>query len=173
MGTRADFYVGRGEQAEWLGSVAWDGYPDNDDYDAVFASADERAFRSAVGALLASRDDGTMPEHGWPWPWEDSHATDWAYAFDGGLIYTSSFGQPWIEVGAFLALDDDQKEAWGNDPAPDDQKPTFPNMKGKQNTTLGRRSGVMVLGRAPDGSLTTNEDKDERDEPNLPKPGDI
>ena len=27
MGTRADFYVGRGESAEWLGSVAWDGNP--------------------------------------------------------------------------------------------------------------------------------------------------
>jgi hypothetical protein len=28
MGTRADFYVGRGETAEYLGSIAWDGYPD-------------------------------------------------------------------------------------------------------------------------------------------------
>jgi hypothetical protein len=27
MGTRADFYIGRGTEAEWLGSVAWDGYP--------------------------------------------------------------------------------------------------------------------------------------------------
>jgi hypothetical protein len=27
MGTRADFYVGRGETAEWLGSIAWDGNP--------------------------------------------------------------------------------------------------------------------------------------------------
>jgi hypothetical protein len=27
MGTRADFYVGRGPDAEWLGSVAMDGYP--------------------------------------------------------------------------------------------------------------------------------------------------
>jgi len=26
MGTRADFYVGMGKDAEWLGSVAWDGY---------------------------------------------------------------------------------------------------------------------------------------------------
>lgn len=27
MGTRADFYIGRGENAEWLGSIAWDGDP--------------------------------------------------------------------------------------------------------------------------------------------------
>ena len=26
MGTRADFYLGEGSAAEWLGSVAWDGY---------------------------------------------------------------------------------------------------------------------------------------------------
>lgn len=25
MGTRADFYSGRGKTAEWLGSIAWDG----------------------------------------------------------------------------------------------------------------------------------------------------
>ena len=28
MGTRADFYIGRGATAEWIGSIAWDGYPD-------------------------------------------------------------------------------------------------------------------------------------------------
>lgn len=28
MGTIADFYVGRGPKAEWIGSIAWDGYPD-------------------------------------------------------------------------------------------------------------------------------------------------
>lgn len=28
MGTRADFYVGTGANAEWLGSIAYDGHPD-------------------------------------------------------------------------------------------------------------------------------------------------
>ena len=28
MGTRADFYVGKGKDSEWLGSIAWDWYPD-------------------------------------------------------------------------------------------------------------------------------------------------
>jgi len=28
MGTRADFYVGIGPEAEWVGSIAYDGYPD-------------------------------------------------------------------------------------------------------------------------------------------------
>ena len=27
MDERADFYVGRGEDAEWLGSITWNGYP--------------------------------------------------------------------------------------------------------------------------------------------------
>lgn len=41
MGTRADFYVGRGESAEWLGSIAWDGYPSGIDYQDVLRPADE------------------------------------------------------------------------------------------------------------------------------------
>jgi hypothetical protein len=28
MGTRADFYIGCGRDSEWIGSIAWDGYPD-------------------------------------------------------------------------------------------------------------------------------------------------
>lgn len=31
MSTRADFYVGRGAEAEWIGSISWDGYPDGVD----------------------------------------------------------------------------------------------------------------------------------------------
>jgi len=71
MGTRADFYVGRGKTAEWLGSIAWDGYPAGlwPNKDTATAKADipktpviaataEEAYRKAVDELLASR---TMP----------------------------------------------------------------------------------------------------------------
>lgn len=52
MGTRADFYIGRGPDAEWLGSVAWDGYEwDAEDSDLMTAkTADE--FRAAVAAIV-------------------------------------------------------------------------------------------------------------------------
>ena len=167
MGTRADFYVGRGANAEWLGSVAWDGYPDNDDYDLIFASAEERPFRLSVNELLGRRDDGTMPEHGWPWPWEDSTTTDWAYTFDGGEIYASYFGAPWVPVSQYLQFNDEQQEAY-RDSAPADGGIEHPNMKAVQDVNFGRRSGVTIMGVSAQG-LEVQDDKSELDERDFPE----
>ena len=94
MGTRADFYVGRGVEAEWLGSTAWDGYPSG--VEVVIAKGGNEVlyptqnhWRTAVGDHLVSRNDGTLPKDGWPWPWDDSRTTDFAYAWDDGVIYVS------------------------------------------------------------------------------------
>ena len=98
MGTRADFYVGRGKDAEWVGSYAFDGHPASL-AETILAATTEEEFRSAIVAELAGRDDATAPERGWPWPWEDSNTTDYAYAFDGKLFGSSS-GHPWFEGDA-------------------------------------------------------------------------
>lgn len=134
MGTRADFYVGRGESAEWIGSIALDGYPSGLKKYKLFGADSEDAFRNAVEELLAAREDATRPEQGWPWPWETSHTTDYAYAFDDGEVHASNFGHSWF--------DPRQKE-----PDNEEQAKTaiFPNMKDRQNVTLGKRSGVMVF----------------------------
>ena len=170
MGTRADFYIGRGKDAEWLGSVAGDGNPEGGDdhgtYAEVFDAGDEKAFRTKVGEVLARRDDGTMPEHGWPWPWEDSCTTDWAYAIDEGVVYASAFGAPWIEVAKYLELDEAGQEAYGES-VPKDGGIEHPNMKDRQDVTLGRRSGIMVVG-VEDGEIKINDDKREQDERNPP-----
>lgn len=86
MGTRADFYVGSGPQAEWLGSVAWDGYQWAEDDNPLASSRTEEAFREAVAQVLTSRKDATLPVHGWPWPWDDSSITDYAYYFAEGKV---------------------------------------------------------------------------------------
>lgn len=139
MGTRADFYVGRGKDAEWLGSVAWDGYPTGfDDNQALFDATTEEEYRAAVAAELDGREDATKPEDGWPWPWDDSNTTDYAYAFDGGKVYGSSFGGSWFD--AANARDDDGDEEDGGEPA------VFPNMKDRQNVTFGARSGIIIVG---------------------------
>lgn len=164
MGTRADFYVGRGADAEWVGSVAFDGYPDNGDYTFIWASADERDFRGAVGAVIAARDDGTFPEHGWPWPWEDSHTTDWAYAFDGGAVWASAFGRPWIKVADYLALDADGRGAYEERPDGAGEAPVFPDMTAVQKVNFGRRSGVTRINFAADGRVEVVDDKSELDE---------
>jgi len=131
MGTRADFYVGRGESAEWLGSVAYDGM---DLAAPIKAAADEGAYRIAVAAELAQRDDATLPAQGWPWPWEDSRTTDYAYAWDDGQVWACAFGRVWWPA---------------KDERPDDCGPktaVFPNMKDRQRVTFGPRSGVLVVG---------------------------
>ena len=128
MGTRADFYVGTGENAEWLGSIAFDGYridemkePSKDDDStacwAIKTATDENAYREAVAKLLKVNDDATFPDDGWPWPWDDSHTTDYAYAF----VDCACKAFPWGK-GA-----------------------EWPNMKDRQNVTLGKRSGMIIV----------------------------
>ena len=137
MGTRADFYIGRGENAEWLGSIAWDGYPEGLPEHLLRVDKPEN-FREAVEQFIAGRDDGTKPQDGWPWPWNDSQTTDYAYAFDEGKVFASCFGHEWYDPTA--EVDEDADEASGGKVA------VFPNMKERQNVTLGKRSGVMVFG---------------------------
>jgi len=162
MGTRADFYIGRGKNAEWIGSTAWDGSPsgmedgcfyENGNVEsreakegeptygmpAFFEVGSEEEFRHMVTAHIEKRSDGTKPSDGWPWPWEDSGTTDYAYAWDGDRVYISSFGRAWEDKKQY---DDPDQEA------PDDLPKTavFPNMEDRQNVTLGARSGVILVG---------------------------
>lgn len=131
MGTRADFYIGTGPDAEWLGSIALDGYridemkkkdshstADNAACWAIKSAKNEVDYREAVLSLLKINDDATLPADGWPWPWEDSHTTDYAYAFVDGKCRPFPWG-----VGA----------AW-------------PNMKDRQSVAFGPRGGMIIIG---------------------------
>jgi hypothetical protein len=145
MGTRADFYIGRGKDAEWLGSIAWDGYPDGLTADSdkcaedlnkveLLAATDGAGFRDALTSFLATRDDATYPNQGWPWPWNDSRTTDYAYAFDGGKVWASSFGGEWFDP-LLPEPEDDEGE----------KVAVFPNMKQRKSLTLGKRSGLTTI----------------------------
>jgi hypothetical protein len=137
MGTRADFYIGRGEQAEWLGSVSYDDYPRGVIDDAKTA-ADAETFRVAVGNFIAGRDDGTTPEMGWPWPWENSQTTDYAYALDDGKVWASRFGGPW-----FVATADEPDDASGTY----QKSAVFPDMRDRKAVAQPgtARSGAMLF----------------------------
>lgn len=134
MGTRADFYVGRGKTAEWIGSVAWDGYPGGFDRQGLMGATDEAGFRAAVAAELASREDATTVDQGWPWPWNDSHTTDYAYAFDNGAVHGSAFGSAWFDPNEDEPEDLDSHAA------------EFPDMSASKNVTMGARSGGVIFG---------------------------
>lgn len=137
MGTRADFYVGRGPQAQWLGSIAYDGYPDGQP-ESVIGAASEDDFKTRVASLLATVDDATLPADGWPWPWNDSGTTDYAYAFDDGVVWASRFGGAWFKATEL---------------APEDVSGTtrkaavFPDMKVRKSVAEPgtMRSGVMAF----------------------------
>lgn len=163
MGTRADFYVSRGEDAEWLGSIAWDGYPSGvftdkigDDGCLPKVVVDEAHWRSEVEAWLKQRNDATFPEQGWPWPWDDSNTTDYAYTYDEGLVLGSCFGHQWFGVleGEPDEEAEEEDEKYQTDGHFDYKKweeahpkmAAFPNMKERKNVTYGSRSGIMVVG---------------------------
>ncbi len=95
MGTKADFYVGRGVAAEWLGSIRLDGYPEGLE-DQVLMCSTEQEFRAAVSTYIATRHDWLKPDDGWPWPWDDSLTTDYSYAFDNGRVWATQWGDFWF-----------------------------------------------------------------------------
>lgn len=144
MGTRADFYIGRGKKAEWLGSIAWDG---SDIPRKLRHAKTEADFRAALARFVKTRDDWTKPEDGWPWPWDDSTLTDEVWAFDGDRVWNAN-GYPvarWVDATVKqLRFDDDENalELWyAKQP-----KAIFPNMAKRKKVTTGTRSGLIVIG---------------------------
>jgi len=190
MGTRADFYIGRGKDAEWLGSIGNDGYPEGIS-SSIFICRTEEAFREAVKSFLDSRMvrdpkapsreetikkfgsplglpgfqfdpfapsmDATYPDQGWPWPWSDSNTTDFSYAFDDGQVWLTCFGHGWATktqhdefskvYEAWSSSDEDAEEPKPPWELEGNEKVEFPDMTGKQNVTLGPRSGLIILGK--------------------------
>jgi hypothetical protein len=130
MGTRADFYIGEGKEAKWMGSIAWDGYQwDNNDNELVRCKT-EGDFVKFMSSL-EERDDFTKPEQGWPWPWDDSKTTDYAYCFCDGEIRVFVSGRP-------VSKEDSDEEL--------SDKQDFPNMRSIGNVAFGNRSGMIIVG---------------------------
>ena len=97
MGSKADFYMGRGYEAIWIGSIAWDGLTEGLPM-PLRTSKDEEEYQNNVTQFLASRGDATLPDKGWPWSWTNSSNTNYAYAFDKGLVWVSCFGSSWFKA---------------------------------------------------------------------------
>lgn len=144
MGTRADFYAEpEPGKLAWLGSIAWDGYPSGVD-ESVLKATDAETYQTEVAKFL-KREDGTTPDEGWPWPWEDSRTTDYAYLFRDGKVFASSFGYDWFVV--------DLDKVNGGEPMTEDGDHAgskmadgiFPDMTDVQNVTYGKRSGLLIF----------------------------
>jgi hypothetical protein len=135
MGTRADFYVKKEKQLEWIASIAWDGYPNGIDK-PVLKSKTEKTFRSNLQRFLNKRTDVTYPKDGWPWPWNDSRITDYAYIFEKDKVQCSCFGS--------ILFDPLKTE-------PEDLEKVhpkfFPDMSKIKNVAMGNRFGIIISTR--------------------------
>lgn len=130
MGTRADFYIQEEKilkSTDWLGSIAWDGYPEGIDPEIINA-INATDFLVKFLTFVKDRKDFTPREYGWPWPWEDSLTTDYAYVFKDDKVDIYCFGHP---------NGDETEDA----PKVD----IFPNMKHIQNIQSGDKSGLIVI----------------------------
>lgn len=167
MGTRADFYIGRGPESKWIGSIAWDGYPDGMPPE-LFECTTESDFLSVLAGFL-EREDATIPDaHNWPWPWEDSHITDYTYAFDDARVWISNSGYAWKTLEEYTKEAEKQNAAYERSPEEGnklyesrrasrkhcsicnhdaDPSVVYPERGGKkQGDIFGPRSGVIVFG---------------------------
>jgi ABC-type glycerol-3-phosphate transport system substrate-binding protein len=149
MGTRADFYI-RNEKSEpkmeWLGSIAWDGY----EIDGVEKATTEEEFRTMLKKFFDERDDVTLPEDGWPWPWDDSRTTDYSWVFEKGKVWASQFG---------YSLYDPQNPP-EDEPHEDETKLSnfWPDMRERKNVRIGgKKSGTILVGLNADGSIKSVE----------------
>lgn len=142
MGTRADFYIGTGPTAEWIGSITYDGYPDGTPEWSLRAGS-EADFRERVEELF-SKVQSTWPSEGWPWPWEDSRTTDYAYAWCAdGCVRLSSYGRPWE------TLDEYKKRREADIDVAETTAADWPNMSKRTAPieTILAKSGLVILCR--------------------------
>jgi hypothetical protein len=149
MGTRADFYIGKGKGAAWLGSIGMDGSPDAVAGDMSFSAkttiSGEDDWVESVAAVFQSHEEHTVPEMGWPWPWDDSNTTDYAYTFDQGQVWVSCFGQAWVTlVTALTEQDWDEGEM---------NTLEFPDMSSSKNIRWDAGNAPMIFGVKTDGSM--------------------
>jgi hypothetical protein len=142
MPTGADLYIGDQDRAEWLGSYMYDGEPWFLAKEIVLARGVQE-YREAVSNHLVQRNDATLSYQGWPWPWNSSRTTDYAYTWKDGALWGSNFGKPWFAVdpsdrfgGADVRKDtpDLHLRAKGYTPTHGGW-PELPDMKNRQNMT--------------------------------------
>lgn len=97
MGIRADFYIRDNDTFVWLGSLAYEGNPENIPNNILEADDPEDFYHSVLDEI-DPRDDAYSGNEEWPWTWQNSSMTDYVYTFYQGQVYVTSLGRgnvPW------------------------------------------------------------------------------
>lgn len=141
MGTRASFWVGNPqdlEHREWLGCVAWDGYPCGFDgaLEKIQTEADFRAFV----AEQSKREDFARPGRGWPYPWDgDIFLTDYSYAFFPDGLRLTCYHHGWQTLAEHDA--ENQRE----DDAPEEADKLPDNVPAPEKYGRGQPDSIMIF----------------------------
>lgn len=117
MGTRAQFFVGNPSDIEtrkFLGTVAFDGYPDGDCGDALMGVKDAETFEACVRHIASKRDDFADPAvRSFPFPWKDDlYLTDCTYAFFHGAVQFTAFHTGFVPLEKYRAFTEAESEAY-------------------------------------------------------------
>ena len=118
MGTRAQFFIGNPSDIEnrvYLGTVAWDGYPDGDIGKILKGVTTEESFRNVIKKGIAEeREDYADPETtNFPFPWKDDlYLTDCTYAFFDGVVQFTYYHTGFVPLDKYLAFTDDEISAY-------------------------------------------------------------
>lgn len=102
---RADFYVGLGENARWLGSIADGGHPavmtaqhDLFNLDGNESDYAETTFVGMAESIVNDAHDAGVPVRWaalgaeWPWDYDTSVGTQYTYAWNNGCIHVFEYG---------------------------------------------------------------------------------
>lgn len=144
MGTKADFYLGKNTNAQWLGSIAWDGHPWRIS-PAISTAKTEEEYRTAILDFLRTREDasfGLEADQHWPWPWDNSKRTHYSYKFENGKLLVSHFGGPWCDPADPLGYE-----------FPKTPKQEFPDMTLRKLSIVGEKSGLVIVHDSHDKSV--------------------
>jgi len=102
--TKADFYIGNGIAANWIGSIHSDGYPNGIPIQ-ILICGNPTLFEEEVIEFI-HKVDGVVKTDGdkWPWLWPDSRMTDYSYMFllDHSKVFASYFGRNLFDPIRFL-----------------------------------------------------------------------
>ena len=144
MGTRASFFVGDPrdiEAREWLGCIAWDGYPSG--LPQLEGLQSEEEFRGAVRNVKKDRNDFADPANGgWPFPWaDDIFLTDYTYAWMDGRLQGSYFHfglEDWEELKEELKEKKDKSRY-------EDSDSSLQNIPAPMSYDRGQPDSIMVI----------------------------
>ncbi len=80
---------------------------------------------------------------GWPWPWENSRTTDYAYVFSNERkeVLITCFGRGWYTHEEFETTKNLPEDKWEALPKVDN----FPDMTDQMKVTFGKRSGLLIF----------------------------